>query len=67
MTVDKILLNIDILKKIFNYKGVKNTLQNSKNNNKELHLSHFFGKKSRLHSFQIILPGNFLFAALGFI
>lgn len=67
MTVDKILLNIDILKKIFNYKGVKNTLQNNNNNNKELHLSYFFGKKSRLHSFQIILLGNFLFAALGFI
>lgn len=41
MAVDKILLNTDIPKKIFNYKGAKTTLQN---NNKELQLPYFFGK-----------------------
>lgn len=34
--------------KIFNYKGVKNTLQNNNNNYKELHLSYFFGKKKQI-------------------
>ena len=43
MAVDKILLNTDILKKLFNYKGAKTTLQN---NNKELQLPYFFGKKA---------------------
>lgn len=42
MVAKKILLNTDALKKIFNFKGVKNTLQN---NNKELQLPYFFFKR----------------------